>query len=254
MEQFMSFDGRLPIILHTVGESPHQNAVSRSERVKWNQFIWVKDGSGTFRSGDDTFLLEKGQGIFLRNSVSHSYEGKNLYTGWCTFSCAENLLNYVMGDKKHLVFSVPEFLDAETENLRSLAQSGADTLGLSAAAYTYVTELFAAITKNADPIISRSRKFMKKNFSKPITLDDIASSVDLDRFALCRYYQKHHKRSVMNELKAIRISAAKRLLRYSDESVGSISRLCGFENPSYFSLRFREECSCTPLEYRKKYM
>ncbi len=254
MVQFMSFDGRLPIILHTVGESPRQGSVSRSADIKWNQFIWVKEGSGTFCSGDESFFLTKGQGIFLRNSVSHSYEGKNLHTGWCTFSCAENLLTYVMGEKKYILFTVPEFLEHESENLRILAQSGADTLELSAAAYTYVTELFAAITKDTDSVISRSRKFMKSNYSKPITLDDIAQSVEMDRFALCRYYKKNHKRSVMNELKKIRISAARRLLRYSGESVENISRLCGFENPSYFSLRFREECSCTPLEYRKKYM
>lgn len=254
MSDFYSFDGRLPIILHTIGESPHQGAISRSNDIKWNQFIWVKSGSGVFRSGERTFHLSKGDGIFLRNSESHSYSGKDLHTVWCTFSASENLLNYVIGDKKYLLFSVPDFLERETNALKSLAQSGADTLEISSATYSYVIELFTAITKETDPVISGAKRFMKENYSKPLSLDDIAQSVGMDRFALCRYFKKNHKRSVINELKKIRISAAKRLLRYSDEKIENIARLCGFENPSYFSLRFREECSCTPLEYRNKYL
>ena len=254
MQHFYAIDDRLPIILHTIGETQNQIPIVRDKDIKWNQFIWVKNGTGTFYSGDKCFRLSKGQGVFLRNSESHSYSGSNLHTAWCTFSSSENLLTYVMGDKKYLLFTVPDFLERETENLKSLARGNTDTLELSSATYSYVTELFAAIANESDPIIDGAKKFMKENFHRPLSLDEIAESVGLNRFSLCRYFKKHHNRSVINELKKIRVSAAKRMLRYSDEKIETVAALCGFENPSYFSLRFKEECSCTPLEYRNKYL
>ena len=57
----------------------------------------------------------------------------------------------------------------------------------------------------------------------------------------------------MDELKQIRISHAKQLLRYSSDSVEEIGKKCGFDSPSYFALRFREITGRTPLEYRKQY-
>jgi AraC-like DNA-binding protein len=105
--------------------------------------------------------------------------------------------------------------------------------------------------KSNDNIISTVCEFLESHCKDPLTLDDIADASGLDRFALCRYFKKHHKRSVMDELKAIRIKKAKRLLLYSSQRIGEIGRLCGFESPSYFALRFREECGCSPAKYRE---
>jgi AraC-like DNA-binding protein len=92
-----------------------------------------------------------------------------------------------------------------------------------------------------------------KNYSRHLTLDEIAREIETDKFSLCRYFAKHHNRSVMDELKYIRISHAKQRLRYSSDSVEEIGHKCGFESPSYFALRFREITGRTPLEYRKQY-
>ena len=71
-------------------------------------------------------------------------------------------------------------------------------------------------------------------------------------FAFCRYYVRERGVTVMEDLFRIRIAKAKRLLRYSDESVESVGRACGFESPSYFSKRIRKAVGCTPVEYRKR--
>ena len=254
MKEREAFDGRLPFVLNTIGESPRQNPIEREEGPTWNQFIWVKAGTGIFRIGSDTFTLEPGQGVFMRNGIPHAYEGENLHTCWCTFFSSENLIDYVIGQRSYLLFDVPDFLEKETRALSSYARGNSSMLALSAAGYTYVTELFAAITGSDDTVIGQVREYLEKNYMNPVTLDDVAESVGLDRFALCRYFSAHHSCSVMEELKRIRISRAKRLLRYSSDSVESIGRLCGFESPSYFSMRFREECGCTPVEYRKKHL
>lgn len=249
------FDGRLPFILNTIGESPKQGAVCREKAPEWNQFIWVKSGSGVFTVGDEKFTLSAGQGIFMRHGVPHSYDGENLHTAWCTFFSGDNLIDYNIGKKNCFVFRVPDFLERETAELCVFATGNSTTMSLSAAGYTYVTELFAAITGGeGDSVIEKVKNYLESNFSKELTLDGIAAAVGLDRFSLCRYFKKYHKRTVMEELKKIRISKAKKMLRYTSEPIEKISKLCGFESHGYFCMRFRELCGCAPGEYRKKFL
>lgn len=246
------FDSRLPFILNTIGESPRQGTVNRAPGPAWNQFLWIKRGEGKFHIDGDTVILGEGQGMFMREGIPHRYAplSSTFHTAFCTFFATPNLVEYCIGDKAYLVFDVPDFLDRETTMLTQFARNNPSTLERSAAGYTYVTELFAAITKNSDDIITTVREFLENRCGEPLTLDDIAAVSGLDRFALCRYFKKHHKRSVMDELKVIRIKKAKRLLRYSSESIEEIGKQCGFLSASYFAMRFREECGCTPGEYR----
>jgi AraC-like DNA-binding protein len=145
-------------------------------------------------------------------------------------------------------------MERETAHLLEYARSeGTNKLLLSAAGYSYIAELFTAITKRADEIIDKTHNFLVKNYHRPITLDEIAEAVEIDKYSLCRYFAKNHTVSVMDELKQIRISRAKQLSRYSSDSVEEIGKQCGFDSPSYFALRFREITGRTPLEYRKQY-
>ena len=101
---------KLPLELNTVSSFTKQQAIVRPEGAAWHQFIWVMDGVGTFRMRDESFVLEKGQGIFMRAGAPCSYDGENLYTAWCAFFTTENLISYVIGDKEYLLFDVPDYL------------------------------------------------------------------------------------------------------------------------------------------------
>ncbi len=247
-------DERLPFILATVGESERQNPVVRDIGPNWNQLIWIKRGSGLFSIDGHSYELCEGQGMLMRHNYAHSYHGKDLHTAWCTFFCAESLLNYTIGDRSHVVFTVPDFLEKETDDLRRLARSNASTLTLSATGYTYVSEILAAITKDQDDVIDAIKNYLKGNLTRDLSLDDIALHVGMSKYSLCRYYKERRGRSIMEDFKRIRIAYAKRLLRYSSEGIEQIGRLCGFDSHSYFSMRFREICGCTPSEYRKRYL
>ncbi len=248
--------GALPFKLCAVGEMKKQNSVTRKPGPSWNQIIWVKEGKGYFRVGDEEFTLSAGEGIFMRHDMPHSYKaiGDTFYTGWVTFESDERLINYAFSDKNCHVFTCPNFLERETAHLLDYARTtDTNKLLLSAMGYSYVAELFAAIIKTSDPTIDKVRNYLIENFSRPLTLDEIADEIGMDKFSLCRYFAKNHTRSVMDELKRIRVSHAKQLLRYSSDSVEEIGRKCGFDSPSYFSLRFRELTGRSPLEYRKQY-
>ncbi len=248
------FKLKLPLELNTVSTGTKQNPVQRPDGAPWHQFIWVKSGSGVFRMRDESFLLTSGKGIFMRADVPCSYYGEDLHTAWCAFFTTEHLVKYVLGEREYLLFDVPDFLDEATKELQILARGNTTTLALSAASYSYVTELFSAITVSKKETQDAVKDFLYQNYQKPLTLDEIASAVGLDRFSLCRLYKERCGTSVMRELNEIRISKAKRMLRYTSEPIETVGRLTGFESHSYFAKRFGEACGCSPREYRNKFM
>jgi AraC-like DNA-binding protein len=247
-------DKRLPFLLSTVGEAIRQGPITREVGREWNQIIWIKKNSGIFTVDGHSYKLEAGQGMLMRHGYPHSYHGKDMHTGWCTFFCDESLLNYTIGDRSHIVFTVPASLEQDTAELARLARSNCSTLALSAAGYTYVTELLYAVTRDSDDVVDATRNYLKNNLTRDVSLDEIAAHIGMSKYALCHYFKQHRGCSVMEEFKQLRISHAKRLLRYSSESVEEIGKLCGYENHSYFSMRFREICGCSPSEYRKKHL
>ena len=246
----------LPFKLCAIGEHKNQNSINRKVGPSWNQIIWIKRGKGHFFVGDEHFTLSEGEGIFMRHDVPHGYHaiGDTFHTCWVTFRSDDSLINYSLGNRAAYPFRCPDFLERETDHLFEYARSEeTDELRLSAALYGYLAELFSAITKNSDETVEKVRDYLIKNYHRPLTLDEIADEVGIDKFSLCRYFSKNHTASVMDELKQIRISRAKQLLRYSSDSVEEIGRQCGFESPSYFALRFREVTGKSPLAYRKQY-
>ena len=247
-------NNRLPFVLETIGESLKQPTIIRENEFGVHQFIWVKKGEGKFSIDGKSFFLGEGDGMFMRRNVPHSYSGETneFHTVWCTFTDGDGLVNYSVGNKNYLLFHVNDHIKSEFRMLRDIAKSNTTPYKVSSAGYAFVCDLFENITKTKDDVIGKVKEYMENNCHMPITLDDVANVTGLDRYKLCRYFKKNNSKSVMDELLDIRIGKAKRLLRYSSENVETIAIMCGFESPSYFSMKFREKCSCTPTEYRNK--
>lgn len=243
-------DIALPFVLTSLGESIKQVPVHRPEGFNFHQFIWVKGGSGLFEVAGERFTLQAGEGMFTRAHTPHSYEGKPFHTAWCTFTLSDKTLDY-LGVGNYLRFTVPPSLDRETAHLLALANGKSTLLSRSAAGYTYVTELFSTILSSAETLSVRVLQLLEQRYSEPLTLYDIADEFGIDRFSLCRTYKSERGVTVMEDLNRIRIAKAKRFLKYGNDPIEKVGKMCGFESPSYFGKRFREAVGQTPAEYRK---
>ena len=240
----------LPFTLQTLGESRNQTAINRPNGYPYHHLIWVTNGSGAFEIGGKTFILEKGEGMFMRALVPHSYSGDDFSTMLVTFSMDNTVLDY-MGAGDYFRFIAPENLSSETLQLLDFANGNSNTVSRSAAGYTFVTEFFAKVLSETVDFSERVVEILERRYSEPISLDDIAEELSVDKYTLCRRYKAEKGKTVMDELFRIRISKAKRFLRMSDENVADIGKMCGFENSCYFIKRFREYVGCTPTSYRK---
>lgn len=95
-------------------------------------------------------------------------------------------------------------------------------------------------------------EYLKKNFRKKITVDQLATLIHISPKYFPMYFSKNTGgMSMMKYLNKLRVDYAASLLAVSDMSVEQIAFDAGFCSSSYFSRTFKQYYKMSPLEYRK---
>ncbi|MBR5309109.1 MAG: helix-turn-helix transcriptional regulator [Clostridia bacterium] len=239
----------LPFVIQTLGESTPQLPINRPDGFGFHHLIWVTEGSGSFTADGRTFTLEKGEGIFTRALIPHSYHGEDFSTMWLTFTMDSPMLDFIgIGDV--LRFCTPDNMTNEARHLLNFANGKSNIVSRSAAGYSFITDFFMKVLSQSTSVSDRVLDILERRYSEPLSLDDIAHELCTDKYTLCRVYKSEKGVTVMDDLFRIRISKAKRFLKISSENISDIGLMCGFENSCYFIKRFREKVGCTPAQYR----
>ena len=97
------------------------------------------------------------------------------------------------------------------------------------------------------------QQYIRDNFSKKLTLDDLSELVNINKYYLIRLFKQQTGLSPIDYLIHVRLAEAEKLLAHSNVTVSKISDMVGFHSPSHFSKTFKESNHCTPSTYRKRY-
>ena len=95
-------------------------------------------------------------------------------------------------------------------------------------------------------------KYIEKNFSQPITPNDLASLINLSEYRFCHLFKEVMNQSPAAYVNEIRLKRARRLLAESDMSVAEVAAYVGFNDYNNFGRQFRRLYGCSPSELRKK--
>lgn len=106
-------------------------------------------------------------------------------------------------------------------------------------------------TNEKRPIDSVIR-YIKKNYTQPITLSDVCEKLHYSRSYVSHIFKQHTGRSFRQYLTEIRLEAAKTLLQYSGLSITEIAFSVGFEDSTYFASIFKKHYGLSPSAYRKE--
>lgn len=98
--------------------------------------------------------------------------------------------------------------------------------------------------------IKKAMVFIENNYSKQISLTDIADAVNLNSSYLSRLFKKETSLSVTEYLTQFRLEKAKELLKNSSLRLRDIAENVGFNDISYFSNTFKKYTGMSPTEYR----
>ena len=96
-------------------------------------------------------------------------------------------------------------------------------------------------------------QYILNNFSRDISLAEVAAVACLSPNSFCRYFKSKIKKSFSKFLIEIRIGHACKLLAETDKTVASICYESGYNNFSNFNRHFRTITNKTPVEHRKYY-
>ena len=102
-------------------------------------------------------------------------------------------------------------------------------------------------TARIDKVIS----FLNKNYTRTISLEEIASFAAMNTSAFCRYFKSKTGKSFKNYILDMRIGFACKLLLMEDISISQLSSKCGFETIFHFNKTFKKNMGYVPSLYRK---
>lgn len=139
--------------------------------------------------------------------------------------------------------------DAYTAELFAIA------IGLCAALMPYCkTATPKEISAKAgEDLIYTCLEYIKQNYSKKLTLRELADLVHLQPNYLCTLFKERTGRTVFDHITRLRINSTSKLLRSTNMPVNQIAERCGFPNTSFFTRKFTALHGCSPTAYRKQF-
>ena len=99
-------------------------------------------------------------------------------------------------------------------------------------------------------IVSRAKSYISEYAASGITIQDVAAAAGVSTRTLERRFAAVGASSPQEELVAVRIALAQRLLRDTTTPIGEIAPLCGFGSDIYLKIAFKKRCGMTMREYR----
>lgn len=258
------------IYLQEVGsltvKEPH---VSRRENLASYLFFMITSGSGVFKYEDTSYRLSAGDCVFIDCRKSYSHETSNdLWSlDWAHFDGINmrSIYNQYLDRGGKPCFR-PVNCDEFTQSLKRLYEAASSDSNIrDMYIFEELTKLLTNIMeKNWDYSKKRKSKpkkqdlfkikdYLDKNFTQKITLDDISDKFSINKFYLTRLFKEQFNVTINTYLLQLRITYAKRLLRFSDKSIEDIGIESGIGEAYYFSRVFKQVEGISPKDYRKEW-
>jgi two-component system, response regulator YesN len=101
-------------------------------------------------------------------------------------------------------------------------------------------------------ILVKAKDFMRKNYKRDITLEEVAEQVKVSSFYFSKLFKAETGMNYMDYLTYLRLEKAKEMLMEGVESIKTIGYEVGYNDPNYFSRVFKKVEGVTPSEYKSK--
>lgn len=228
---------------------------------------YVHSGSGQFRSEDHTYELSAGQGFLIvpGTLVYYKADEENPWTySWVGLKGlhAKSLLQRAGLDSFNPIFDAAgphHFFETVYDQFDQALDARNGDLYSQSVLYRYMAELVACSKQPASPphaanskeaYIHKATAFIKNSYSLPISIQDIANFVGLDRTYLSGLFKAQYGVSLQAFLLQFRMNRAVELLHHKELAIGDIARSVGYTDPFLFSKMFKKVIGTSPRASR----
>lgn len=104
-----------------------------------------------------------------------------------------------------------------------------------------------------DRQVANALRFIRDRAREVIAVPDVARAAGLSRRVLEKRFQQLLRRSVLSEIRRVRVSQICRMLVETNESISQIGSALGYTGTEHLARYFRQEKRMTPLTYRRQF-
>jgi AraC family transcriptional regulator of arabinose operon len=232
---------------------------------EWLLIVTV-DGAGVHRNGEDTTLLSHGTALLYAPGVPQHYATAGrpghwelvwahfeddprlrAHTGWPQRSGGAGVLQLGAAAPK-VTGAMREVVDWHRTG--SLHRYDFAANALERALIWCETVNPCNPRSGMDNRVEQALELISAHLSRPLSVADVAREVGVSPSRLSHLFKKEVGVSFPGYLENRRMERAEDLLRMTDRSVGEIARSVGYDDPLYFSRRFRRRTGASPSEWR----
>jgi LacI family transcriptional regulator len=116
-----------------------------------------------------------------------------------------------------------------------------------------ITRQSTDILATEDSEVAGAIRYIRQNANRAIQVDDVVNVVTVSRRGLERRFRKVLNRSVLDEIKRVRIDLVAKMLVETNLSVSQIALKLGYSGAENIARYFRQEKGISPIVYREKY-
>lgn len=222
---------------------------------------YVTRGKGRLWMNDTCYVIEKDTMFLIRPGITCVYQAdKDDPWEYCWICIdgydVENMLNNSGFDKVNPLFfdkSNGEVRDAMLNFIFYFSKYKNNEYMLLSRLYNIFGHMKIQMKKQQAKSIhvERAIDYIYENYSKNISVTDIAEYLGIDRTYLYRLFKEEYNMSPQKYLLNFRLKTAMNKLEGRNMSIADIAYSCGFNDASAFCHQFKKVYKDTPLNYRR---
>lgn len=223
---------------------------------------FVASGKGTFVCGKDKYNLSAGDGFLTMPDTMAYYEADGSEPWeycWVGFNGVDAArLTNAAGFGSNPCFHCND-IEKVTEMIREIYDANgsklSDEVYMSGCIYKFLAYLIKVsgnenqIHHSGTDYIELAVRYIEHNYSRPISIVDIADAAGISRSHLYRLFMKQLGITPNEYLIKYRINIACELLHEHSTNVSETAYSAGFTDPLYFSRVFKRIKGITPSKY-----
>lgn len=241
------------------------------KREHHNSFLllYTLNGKGTISSGDTNLTLSPGTCVIIDCHIPHEY--------YSASECWDFLWIHFNGSGSAPLFqilypTVPQGIklddstafEAILSKVISLTQNNDIVSCMEISSQLHhifhlLLQTMLATEQNPQKdtyseYITKVIHYIQKNYSQPITIDDMIRNIPLSKYHFIRLFKRIMGVTPYHYLTNYRINCSKILLHSTKKSVAEIAEDCGFLDTSNFISQFKKHTGVRPTHYRRDFI
>ncbi|MCH4885967.1 AraC family transcriptional regulator [Acidaminobacter sp. JC074] len=249
---------QLPIYVSCTGHNFKETGIKRPKGYPEYQWIQSHKGSGYVEVKGEQFILKENMGMFLLKDEAHNYWPIDDWTtDFITFDGTSMdiiLKSLSLTESKYFHLQDAKRLSASIQSIGYLIEGTSPLKDVQASnmIYSLLTEVLIQSPDKLENKFTKVIDYIDKHYHEVINLKDLSDMLKISPQHFCHIFKEAYHQRPLEYINSVRIQKSKQaIIDEPDMTMEAISKLVGFESPSYFGKLFKKYEKMTPNQFRQ---